>query len=180
MPTTARFEFDEAEHRQALREAWKLRPLTWFTTAIGMAWSGVGLWFGVLRSWGDESMGDALLNALPWLFLGAFFLGLMPLLHRAQARTALETDPSLNGTQLRTVDDVGLHVTGAGYAPSLPWSELVRAVETAHFFLFFQDTRLMHYIPKRVLTDIQRDELRNLIQAHAPEIGRPALAARSA
>lgn len=180
MPTTAQFEFDEAEHRQALREAWTLRPLSWISAAIGIAWSGAGLWFGVLRSWGNESMVDALVNALPWLLLGAFFLGLVPLLHRAQARRALETDPSLNGTQLRTVDDVGLHVTGAGYAPTLPWSELVRAVETAHFFLFFQDARLMQYIPKRALTDVQRDELRNLIQAHAPEIGRPALAARSA
>jgi len=72
----------------------------------------------------------------------------------------------LHGPQVRTVDATGLHVAGAGYAPSRRWSELARARETANFFFFFEDDRVSHYLPKRVLTDVERDELRNLIQAN--------------
>lgn len=179
MSVTAQFEFDEAEHRQALREAWALQPLSRLFTIIGIAWPAVGLWLGVGRHWRGMDLVDVFTDAMPWLVLGAFFLGLVPYLHGVQARKALEIDPSLHGTQLRTVDDKGLHVRGAGFSPSIPWSELARATETPHFFLFFQDTRLHHYIPKRVLSDVDRDSVRNLIQAHAPDPGRPAIAARS-
>ncbi|HEX5971523.1 MAG TPA: YcxB family protein [Gemmatimonadaceae bacterium] len=87
-------------------------------------------------------------------------------LRRAQARKALDHDPSLRGTQLRTVDAQGLHIAGAGYAPSLHWHDLARVTETRHFFLFFEDDRVWHYLPKRALTDVERDSLRNLIQAN--------------
>jgi hypothetical protein len=87
-------------------------------------------------------------------------------LRRTRAGDALVHDPLLHGTQLRTVDAHGLHIAGAGYAPSLHWSDLARVTETRHFFLFFEDDRVWHYLPKRVLTDVERDTLRNLIQAN--------------
>lgn len=101
------------------------------------------------------------------MLLGAFFLGLGPMLRRGAAKRALEYDPSLNGTQLRTVDERGLHVQGAGYAPSLPWQGFQRITESHSFFLFYEDRHVMHYIPKRVLSDVERDSLRNLIQARS-------------
>lgn len=180
MPITAQFDFDEREHRKVLREEWRLHPLSWVLTTIGIAWPAIGLWLGVGRNWGDVGFGDAVFNAMPWLLLGGFFIGLPVLLRHVQASKALEFDPSLNGTQLRTVDEVGLHVVGAGYSPSLTWTDLQRATETKNFFLFFQDKRVWHYIPKRVLSDVERDAVRNLIQAYAPEMGRPALAAPAA
>ncbi len=170
MSVTAQFEFDEAEHRRALHEQWALQPMRWVTLFAGIVVPVAMIWLGVGRQWGEISATDAFLNALPWLLLGAFFLGLPPLLHRAAARKALEADPSLNGTQARTVDDTGLHVRGAGYAPSLGWGELARVSETPNFFFFFYDKRLAHYIPKRALDARERDELRNLIQAHAPSV----------
>lgn len=179
MPITAQFEFDETEHRLALQEAWKLQPLARVATIVGIAWPAIGLWLGIGRHWREMDFVDLLTNAMPWVILGAFFLCLVPYLHRTQARKALENDPSLHGTQVRSVDDEGLHVRGAGFSPSIPWGGLLRATETRHFFLFFEDKRLHHYIPKRVLSDVERDGVRNLIQAHAPEIGRPAIAARS-
>ena len=87
-------------------------------------------------------------------------------LRRAPAGNGLGHDPSLHGTQLRTVDASGLHIAGAGYAPSLHWNDLARVTETRHFFLFFEDDRVWHYLPKRALTDVERDSLRNLIQAN--------------
>ena len=96
-----------------------------------------------------------------------FPLRLLAWLRLPRAGNALEHDPSLHGTQLRTVDASGLHIAGAGYAPSLHWSDLARATETRHFFLFFEDDRVWHYLPKRVLTGVERDAVRNLIQANA-------------
>jgi hypothetical protein len=163
MRITAQFEFDEAEHRKALREL--LGPMRWTVPFAGVAVSLVALWFGVFRHWDDISAADAITTALPWVLLGAFLVALAPLLAWAQARKALELDPSLNGTQVRTLDGAGLRIIGAGYAPTLGWSDIERATETRHFFFFFEDKRVWHYIPKRVLTDVERDELRNLIQA---------------
>jgi hypothetical protein len=179
MAITAQFEFDEAEHRRVLRETWSLHPMRWVVPVAGILVPATMIWLGTVRYWRQLSAADALLNALPWVLLGAFFLGLAPLVHRAGARKALDVDPSLNGIQTRTVDETGLHVRGAGFSPSLGWGELVRVSETPNFFLFFYDRQLAHYIPKRALDDQARDDLRNLIQAHAPEIGGSALAARS-
>ena len=177
MPITAQFEFDQAEHRQGLREL--LGPARWMIPFGGIVLPIPALWFGVLRHREDITFADAASTMLPWLLLGAFFVALIPLLTWAQARRTLEFDPSLVGTQVRTIGDAGLQVIGAGYAPTLAWSDIERAKETAHFFFFFQDKSVWHYIPKRVLSDVERDGVRNLIQAHAPEPGRPALAARS-
>jgi hypothetical protein len=63
------------------------------------------------------------------------------------------------------VDESGLHIRGAGFAPSRRWNEIARVTETANFFFFFEDKQVSHYLPKRVLSDVERDELRNLIQA---------------
>ena len=164
MPITAHFDFDQAEYRRAQNEL--LGPMRWTVPLGGITLALVALWFGVVRRWGEASLGEALLDVLPWILLGAFFAGLAPLINRARARKALDDDPTLNGPQVRTVDDSGLHVVGAGYAPSRRWSELARAKETANFFFFFEDDRISHYLPKRVLTDLERDELRNLIQAN--------------
>jgi hypothetical protein len=179
MSITAQFEFDEIEHRRVLREEWFGHPLSWVLTTVGVAWPAIGLWLGVGRNWGNIRLGDAFYDSMPWVLLGAFLLGLPVLVRHGQASKALELDPSLNGTQLRTVDDAGLHIVGAGYSPSLRWTDLDRVTETKHFFLFFQDKRVWHYIPKGVLSDVERDAVRNLIQAHAPEMGRPLLASRA-
>jgi len=93
-------------------------------------------------------------------------LRLLSWLRLPRAGNSLVQDPVLQGTQLRTVDADGLHIAGAGYAPSLHWNDLVRATETRHFFLFFEDDRVWHYLPKRALTDVERDAVRNLIQAN--------------
>lgn len=162
-PITARFDFREDEHRLALREsspAW----MRWAVVLAGVVVPVVVLWVGVGSHWSELTLGDAVMNGLPWVLLGAFFLSLGPLLRRSQARHAREDNPFLNGTQLRTVDDVGLRVEGAGFAPSLRWQDLQQVTETRNFFLFYEDKRVMHYIPKRALSDVERDSLRNLIQ----------------
>lgn len=164
MPVTAHFDFDQAEYLRAQNEL--VGHTRWAVPLGGITLALVALWLGVLRHWGEAPLGDALLNVLPWVLLGAFFAGLIPLLNRARARKALVDDPTLNGPQVRTVDESGLHVVGAGFAPSRTWSELARAKETSNFFFFFEDDRVSHYLPKRVLSDIERDELRNLIQAN--------------
>jgi hypothetical protein len=165
MSITAQFEFDEAEYRLALREL--LGPMRWTIILGGIVLPLVALWFGVLRPWGEITIEEAVATVLPWVLLGAFFVALAPVLTWAQARKARALDPSLNGTQVREVGDAGLQILGAGYAPTLAWSDIERARETAHFFFFFEDKRVWHFIPKRVLTDIERDELRNLIQARS-------------
>src|SRR5690349_130353 len=116
MPITAHFDFDTAEYRRAQNEL--LGPMRWAVPLGGITLAVVALWLGVFRFRGEATLGDALLNVLPWVLLGLFFASLLPLLNRAKARQALVDDLTLNGPQVRTVDESGLHVAGAGYAPS--------------------------------------------------------------
>lgn len=163
MSITARFDFDQAEYRHAQNEL--LGHMRWAVPLGGITLAAVALWLGVVRRWGEATPREALLDVLPWILLGAFLASLVPLITHAKARKALDDDPTLNGPQIRMVDDTGLHIRGAGFAPSRRWNELTRVRETRHFFLFFEDDRVWHYLPKRALTDVERDAVRNLIQA---------------
>jgi hypothetical protein len=180
MPIIAQFEFDPIDYRTGLRDVWSFNRARWVVPVVGIAIPALMIWLAVGRHWRESSLADAFWNALPWMLLGAFYLSLLPLMRRTAARKALQEDPALRGTQMRTVDDAGLHIRGAGLSQDLRWADLVRVEETTDFFLFFYNRSAAHYIPKRVLGDRQRDELRNLIQAHVPEVGASALAARSA
>jgi hypothetical protein len=180
MSVTAQFEFDRDEYQSALRETWAFNPGRWVLPVMGIVVPAVMLWVAVGQYWGEINAKAAIVSAVPWLMLSAFYLSMLPLMQRAAARRALENDPALRGVQVRTVDEAGVQVVGAGFAQQLLWADLVRAVETDHFFLFFYNKRVAHYLPKRVLTESELHQVRVLITAHGSELGTALVALRSA
>ena len=180
MSVTSQFKFDRKEYQLALRETWAFNPGRWVLPVMGILLPGVMLWVAVGQYWGEISAKDAVLSALPWLLLSGFYMSMLPLMRRAAARKALENDPALRGAQTRIVDDAGLQVAGAGFSQQLRWSDLVRAVETEHFFLFFYNKRIAHYLPKRSLRADDVSKVRALLAAHKSELGTALLALRSA
>ena len=114
-----------------------------------------------------EPTSEAFLNALPWLLLALFYLMLLPRMYRSMARKALENDPSLRGGQIRTIDELGLHVQGAGFTQDLSWADLVRVVESPEFFLFFYNKRVAHYAPKRAFSPAAIADVQGLVRTHA-------------
>lgn len=168
MAVTAEFDFDSREYYRVLRDAWWQDPNRWFVWLFGLAVPAAIIWFSVGRHWDEIRPWEAFWTALPWVLLGAFYLMLAPTTHWAVARKALANDPSLRGPQLRTVDENGLHVRGAGFAQDFAWSDLVRVVETADFFLFYYNNRAAHYLPKRVLDPAVIEQVRQLIRAKLP------------
>jgi hypothetical protein len=171
MTTSATFDFDRREYYRGIRAVQANNPYRWVIPLVGIILPSVMIWFAIGESWQRMGPWLAFQNALPWLLLGAFYLSMMPLMARAAAKKALENDPSLRGPQTRIVDDEGIHVLGAGLRQDLRWTDLVKAVETREFFLFFYNKRQAHYIPKRVLTSASVADVRNLIGSNQGSFG---------
>jgi hypothetical protein len=163
---TATFEFDEREYYRGLRAVQANNPYWWTIPVAGIVVPAVMIWLAIGGSWRQVDPWRAFLNVLPWLLLGAFYLSLMPMMARAAARKALQNDPALRGTQVRTVDGEGVHIIGAGFRQDLRWTDLVKVVETDEFFLFFFNKRQAHYVPKRALDAADIDEVRMLVRSN--------------
>jgi hypothetical protein len=166
MTTSATFDFDQREYYRGIRAAQAHNPYRWVIPLAGIVLPAVMIWLAIGDSWQRIGPWLAFQNALPWLLLGVFYLTMMPLMARAAARKALENDPSLRGPQTRIVDDDGVHVLGAGFRQDLRWTDLVKAVETEEFFLFFYNKRQAHFVPKRVLPLASIAEVRSLLASH--------------
>ena len=166
MTVNATYEFDSAEHYRALRAMFRFNRARWLIPVLGIAMPAVAIWAFVIRVWERLSPLGVLVNGLPWVFIGAFYLALVPLMYRSMARRATRDDPSLRGTQIRALSEAGFEARGAGFSQQLAWTDIVRAEETKEFFLFFYNRRAAYYIPKRCLQTGDEAALRSLIADH--------------
>jgi hypothetical protein len=166
MAATATFDFDQQEYYRGIRAVQAHNPYRWVIPVAGIIVPAVMIWLAIGDSWQRIGPWLAFQNALPWLLLGAFYLTMMPLMARAAAKKALENDPSLRGPQTRIVDEGGVHIVGAGFRQDLRWTDLVKAVETEEFFLFFYNKRQAHFVPKRALAPASVAVVRGLIGSH--------------
>ena len=163
MTVIATYEFDSAEHYRALWAMFRFNRARWLIPVLGIGMPAVAIWAFVVRDWDRLSPFGALLNGLPWVFIGAFYLALVPLMYRSLARRAVRDDPRVRGTQVRTLSEAGFEARGAGFSQRLAWPELVRVEEVKDFFLFFYNRRAAYYIPKRCLQTADEAGLRTLI-----------------
>ena len=135
----------------------------WVIPMLGIGMPAVAIWAFVVRDWSRLSPAGVLLNGLPWIVIGAFYLALVPLMYRSLARRALRDDPSVRGTQIRTLSRRGLEARGANFSQWLAWADLVRVEEVDEFFLFFYNRRVAYYVPKRCLALSDAAACRSLI-----------------
>lgn len=164
MTVRATFSFDRREHYRAIRQVFRRTParfVPWLFALLGLALA----YWNALRYWDTVPMADLIWNALPWLLITAFWVVLIPYLHWRAARTTARSDPSVQGPQLREIDDAGVHSLGNGVRLDLPWNILLKAVETDEFFLYFYSKQLAFYVPKRVLPPADVQAVRVLTQA---------------
>jgi hypothetical protein len=166
MMVSAVYAFDQREHYRALRAMMRYNPVWWLIPALGIGLPAIALWAFVIRDWDRLSLLGVVINGAPWIALGAFYLTMPWLMARTFARRAIRDDPSVRGEQIRTVSPEGLVVRGANLLQRFPWADIVRAVETPEFFLFFYNRRAAHYIPKRALMSADLEALRTLLDSH--------------
>jgi hypothetical protein len=160
------FTLDPAEvTRVAMLSARKLGSVwIWYLVMMMIvAWNTVPI---VYAQW--RRGGLAAIN-IPLVLLGLAPLVIIivgpPLAARWAANRQLRTGPSARGVQQIGVAEWGLEVTGSMHTGVLPWSSVMKAVETPEFFLFFLSKIHPVFIPKRLLTDTEAAQVRQLTRS---------------
>jgi hypothetical protein len=77
-----------------------------------------------------------------------------------------KASPSSQGTQSYRIDDRGVELFGALYRTSLDWAAITRVVETSEFFLLYFGKQAAYFLPKRVLGEPERNQVRELARAN--------------
>jgi hypothetical protein len=151
MSVRADFTFDRKEHYRASSEVTRRTSARYFGIGFFVVGLALSYWNG-FRCLGEYPLATVIGSALPWLALGAFWLGLFPFQLWRAARQTERTDPGARGVLSREVDEFGLLATGNDVVLELPWKAILKVVETEEFFLFFYFKNLAYCIPKRVLS----------------------------
>ena len=164
-PVSVQFEWDADEHARSITLTANQKPLfRVFRRFAGLLPLGVlGFTFAL---WGltDASGLIAGLTMLPWFILTVFWYVLAawtPRLATWRLKSRL-----VSRTEERTVSEEGLDVAGRLDATFVPWSAVVRVVETDEFVLFQCGDFRSHYIPKRALSAEALARLRGLVEGH--------------
>jgi YcxB-like protein len=163
MSVAATYEFDWQEHYRASREVARRMWTRW----ISWGFAAVALILATLNYFAAAGRASALsifLNVLPWLVVGAAWVALIPYMQRRAAKKLPSRDSSVQGLQTRALDATGYHSRGNSVALDIPWHAMLRAVETADFFLFFYNKQCAYYFPKRVLSATEIEKARMLLK----------------
>lgn len=156
------FEYDEAEHGQAIREV-QWRPSSRYVMwGVGVAALGVAAWL-VMADRGRIASADQFMFTIPLVVFGVAWIAGGSLGQRRAANSAAEHDASAWGSQERIIDDAGFHSRANGLSADLPWDAMVGGKETDEFFLFYPEKRWAYYLPKRALSRTEMEEVRSLM-----------------
>ena len=131
-------------------------------------WFLFGLWsvLVVFSTWlngADVLYGSAsrrLTALVPLVICGVFFLLIAWWSPRYRARRMILREVTW------TVGDEGVHLTSDVSSADLRWEAFLKYRETPKGFLLFVQRGMAQFIPKRVLTGDQTDDLRTLLASH--------------
>jgi hypothetical protein len=165
MAVETTFDYKPREHYRALRAVTRLTSSRYWSFAF-LLFAVAMLGWTVLPNLDVATPSELLWSALPWVLLGAFWVGITPFLLWRAAKKLPERDPSAIGPQLRVVDENGYHSLGNGVSVDIPWHAMLKAAETPEFVLFFYNKQCAYYIPKHSLAADKLAELRRLTRAN--------------
>ena len=143
---------DPADRAAAARAVAGGSRWEWIAPVAATTVSAVAVAFVAPEALAEGGVPRLVVEMLPWVLFTAFWIAIVPLKRRREARTLLERDPSGAGVQRRSVDEAGLHIRGeGGVQVDVPWHLVARCVETDESFLFYTDPHRAHLLPKRAL-----------------------------
>ncbi len=76
--------------------------------------------------------------------------------------------PNFGREQTLQIDDNGLHWTNEVGQNDTQWTAYTKYRETQNLFLFYLGNRVFQVVPKRALSDKERNELRQLLRTRLP------------
>jgi len=103
-----------------------------------------------------------------WLATSALLGIIVYALPPIQIRRELRRRPDLQGEIVLLLSPAGIEVTFATGKSQLQWRAYSEYKETAHLFVLTASSSGSRFIPKRVMSRQQLDELRGLLRAQIP------------
>ncbi|MCI0380459.1 MAG: YcxB family protein [Gemmataceae bacterium] len=151
----------------------RLKAAFVFLLALVLLGLGMGLYAG----------DDASPLFHPWLWLGllVFFVIVVPLIWMVIVHAMLKANPPAHAPQTYTFGTEGIGVAADANQVELPWSRVLRIVETRKDFLFFVSKNAALFLPKRVLSRADElEELRQILRKGFAKSGPNSLAREEA
>ena len=106
MSVHAVYDFSADEHYRAMRAAIRHTPARWLSWGFA-ALATIFVAMKLREGWGRMAPLALLVNVLPWILVGIFWVAMTPLSQRSAARKLPSRDPSARGPQERMVDAEG-------------------------------------------------------------------------
>lgn len=146
---------------QRIYYSW-LAPTSWVSrvgTPFGLTALGLGIYAYVTHNLG---LAFSLFGC--WLFL------LVKVTLPQFLRVRFGSSKNLNCHFEVDIGDHGMIFSGSGDDRSLQWTDFRKYCETSHQFLLLSSIRSVFIIPKRILSDSQTAELRQILSCKLPQI----------
>lgn len=135
------------------RKAYWFMFAFWILLALFSSWIN---WTELLRG----STSQRLTVIVPVAICGLIFLLIARVSPRYKARRMILREVTW------AFSDDGVHLTSSVSATDLKWEAFLKYRETPKLFLLFVQKGMAQFIPKRVLTPEQTDNLRMLLASH--------------
>ena len=135
------------------------RKTYWFLFGLWLLLAAFSVWMNgtaMLRGSGSQRFAAS----LPVVGCGIFFLLICWVSPRYRARRMILREVTW------TFTDGGVHLASNVSSSDLRWEAFLRYRETRDGFLLFVQKGVAQFIPKRVLTTEQTDDLRVLLRSH--------------
>jgi len=88
-----------------------------------------------------------------------------PLLIKHKAKTNLQTEASYEHEIYYSINEDGFSVKGFGFEGNMHWKSLYKIIELKNIFVLYSNKYVASIIPKRALSEIELNELRNILKA---------------
>jgi hypothetical protein len=118
----------------------------------------------------------ALLDRSVWVQLIAILVLLLPVYWLAiylwiptTSRRQFRQRRTMHTAVFYSWSDEALSYRSSNANGTFPWSDLHRWTEGRHSFLFYLEDRMFHFVPRRVLSDEQVEDLRRTAKAFGPK-----------
>lgn len=160
------FQPTEVDYVRANRD-WYARTLKRPRTFFGVALvAGVGAWFEFQQGWlGPSLFAIVFAGLLGGGLMGGIYLAIYLIMPR-RARRLYRQQASMQQPLTYGWDDAGISFRSVYGSGLLPWPDFHRWSDGRDMFLFYLNDQLFYFLPHRVLTAAQIDDLRATAVGH--------------
>jgi len=111
---------------------------------------------------------EALIADMPFFIVMTFWVVMLLVLPRWNARKQFIGQPAAKGARTLTMDQTGVHWRWDGGSADVEWKNFIRSVESESLILLYTSPACFNVVPKRSLSAEELNSVRATIQQNIP------------